>query len=136
MTEKCATIECNNPSWGRSIYCQECARNQNTSRSKFREDGLCACPGCENPHRERSKYCSDKCNQKAARIKMRDYDRAYQEAHRRPARANYPAMRKVIVFDPMCGSPYTIPLSEYRMYAGKYLPGTRIIMDGQEMVIT
>ena len=37
---------------------------------------------------------------------------------------------------PMCGAPYTIPLSEYNAYKGKYLPGTRIIMDGQEMVIT
>ena len=97
-------------------------------------DNLCAC-GCGLPARPRSKYFDEKHQQKAARIKKRDYDRAYQEAHRRPARANYPAMRKVVVFDPMCGSPYTIPLSEYRMYAGKYLPGTRVIVDGMETTL-
>jgi hypothetical protein len=93
----------------------------------------CACPGCDQPRRERSKYCSDKCNQKAARIKGRDYDRAYQEAHRRPARSVYAVTRKVIILDPKCAMPYTVPKSEFEQYRSKYLPGTKVIIDGCEM---
>jgi hypothetical protein len=95
----------------------------------------CACPDCPNPRRERSKYCSDKCNQKAARIKQRDYDRAYQEAHRRTARSTYPAIRKVVIYDPKCADPYQVPRSEFEEFKSKYLPGTRAIVDGLEVCL-
>lgn len=95
---------------------------------------LCAC-GCGAPRRPRSKYATDRCGQRIARIKARDYDAAYHAAHSRPARASYPASRKVTVIDPLVATPYEIPHSEFLMFRAQYLPGTRIIMDGQEMTL-
>ena len=81
-------------------------------------DNLCAC-GCGLPARPRSKYFDEKHQQKAARIKQRDYDRAYQEAHRRTARSTYPAIRKVVIYDPKCADPYQVPRSEFEEFKSK-----------------
>ena len=94
----------------------------------------CAC-GCGQPSRPKSKYHSEKCQQRASRIKHRDYNAAYVEAHRRVSRKVYAAKMEVIIFDPMVADGYKIPLSEFEMYRSKYLPGTRVLIDGSEMVL-
>jgi len=81
----------------------------------------CACPGCDHPRRERSKYCCERCQEKASRIKQRT------------ARSVYAVTRKVIILDPKCAMPYTVPKSEFEQYRSKYLPGTKVIIDGCEM---
>ena len=96
---------------------------------------LCACPSCSNPPRPKSIYCSKFCRDRAARIKKEDYNASYHEAHNRKPRMIVPESSKVTIFDPKCADGYKIPKSEYLMYAGKYLPGTRIIMDGQEITL-
>ena len=95
----------------------------------------CTCEGCENPARERSKYCSDRCQQKASRIKAREYANAYQTERRMKFHHAYPAVREVTIIDPKVANPYTVKRSEFEMYRSKYLPGTRVLIDGSEMVL-
>ena len=95
----------------------------------------CACPDCPNMSRPKSIYCCEKCQQKSARIKAREYNRAYSEAHARKSRKVYAASRQVTIIDPLVATPYEIPHSEFLMFRAHYLPGTRIIMDGQEMTL-
>lgn len=81
---------------------------------------LCACPGCENPRRDKSIYCCERCQQKASRIKARNYNAAYVKAHRGTALKTYAESRKVLVRDPKCGETYRITKSELAMYAREY----------------
>ncbi len=94
----------------------------------------CAC-GCGQPCRARSKYASEKCQQRASRIAQREYNNAYQTVRRTKFHHAYPARREVIIIDPCVADPYTVTFHEYQMYAGKYLPGTKIIIDGAELVL-
>jgi hypothetical protein len=98
------------------------------------DDNLCAC-GCGQPCRVRSKYASDRCQQKASRIAQREYNNAYQTVRRTKFHHAYPAQREVTIIDPKVADPYTVKQSEFEMYRSKYLPGTKVIIDGAELVL-
>jgi hypothetical protein len=96
---------------------------------------LCACPGCDQPRRDNSKYCCEKHQQKVSRIKEREYRNAYQTERRMKYHHAYPPKRPVIVIDPCVADPYEITMSEFEQYRSKYLPGTHVIIDGAELVL-
>ena len=96
---------------------------------------LCACSGCDQPRRDNSKYCCERHQQKASRIKEREYRNAYQTERRMKYHHAHPAVREVTIVDPKVADPYTVKQSEFEMYRSKYLPGTKVIIDGAEMVL-
>jgi hypothetical protein len=95
----------------------------------------CACPDCPNPRRERSKYCSEKHQQRAARIKARERDPMsivnYNHNHYSGIKNSH---RAVTIIDPMVDKPFTITRSEFDTYSKQYREmNCKAFIDDQEI---
>ena len=95
----------------------------------------CACPGCPNPRRDNSIYCSKRCSNRASKLRERARHLLEPKQPQTHKCGVYGTNKTVTVMDPKCGDSYRITPQKYRQYAGEYLPGTKVIIDGAEMVL-
>jgi hypothetical protein len=99
----------------------------------------CAC-GCKRPRRELSKYYSDKCCQKAARLAKLaraaaghvPQPRVVPHAHRNHIPAHRPAVE---IIDPKVADPYWITKTEFEANRFCFMAGTKVKIDGKEFVL-
>ena len=100
-----------------------------------RSDGLCAC-GCGLPKRPNSKYNSEKCQQRKARllaVAQGKNRREYRRAHPPKVKTNRLTIK---IIDPECCDPYYVSKAEYSMFASDYSRlGCTVEMNGQVVML-
>jgi hypothetical protein len=100
---------------------------------------LCACPGCGNPRRDKSKYCCDRCSNNATRkpvnVSKEDVAREYIQRRHAIYKSVNRCGGKVSILLPGCADPYRASLEEYKRFHGAYPRGTKVTIDGKEEVL-
>ena len=101
----------------------------------------CANPNCPNTRSDESKYCSTTCmdaahnDRKRARRKSVPKPAFYKVDHKpHPQRVeNLHSVRRVMIVDVQCATPYYISKTELERNAGSYLEmdGLSIYVDGK-----